>query len=50
MRQCWTISGEESLDFLRGYGNWQGLQTIAKAQRRKAGWNEHYLLKVSGVT
>ena len=34
-RECWTISGEESLDFLRGSGNWQGLQTIAKVKRRR---------------
>lgn len=34
-RECWTISGEESLDFLRGYGNWQGLQTIAMVKRRR---------------
>jgi len=27
-RQCWAISGEESLSFLRAYGQWSGLQTI----------------------
>jgi predicted transposase YbfD/YdcC len=34
-RECWTIAGEESLDFLRGYGNWQGLQTMVKVKRRR---------------
>lgn len=34
-RECWTISGEESLDFLRGYSNWQGLQTIAMVKRQR---------------
>ncbi len=34
-RECWTIAGEESLDFLRGYANWQGLQTMVKVKRRR---------------
>jgi predicted transposase YbfD/YdcC len=34
-RECWTISGEESLNFLRGYGHWQGLQTVAKVKRQR---------------
>lgn len=34
-RECWTIAGEESLDFLRGYDNWQGLQTMVKVKRRR---------------
>lgn len=28
-RQCWAISGEESLQFLRGYEQWKALRTIA---------------------
>jgi predicted transposase YbfD/YdcC len=28
-RQCWTIAGEESLQFLRGHGNWKSLHSIA---------------------
>ncbi len=27
-RQCWVISGEESLAFLRNYGDWAKLQTM----------------------
>lgn len=34
-RECWAISGEESLDFLRGYGNWQGLQSVVMVKRRR---------------
>jgi predicted transposase YbfD/YdcC len=36
IRQCWAISGEESLAFLRGYGNWPQLKTIVmiEAERR----------------
>lgn len=34
-RECWTISGEESLQFLRGYGNWKGLQTIVMVKRQR---------------
>lgn len=34
-RECWTIAGVESLDFLRGYDNWQGLQTMVKVKRRR---------------
>lgn len=34
-RQCWAISGEESLQFLRDHEQWQGLQTIAEVQSRR---------------
>lgn len=36
VRECWVISGAESLDFLRGASNWSGLTTIAlvRAQRQ----------------
>jgi predicted transposase YbfD/YdcC len=30
VRDCWAISGEESLQFLRGYRDWPGLQTIIR--------------------
>jgi predicted transposase YbfD/YdcC len=35
IRECWTISGGESLQFLRGYGNWKGLRTIAMVKRQR---------------
>lgn len=28
VRECWAISGQESLAFLRGYGDWPNLQCI----------------------
>lgn len=36
IRQCWAISGEASLAFLRGHGNWPQLKTIVmiEAERR----------------
>lgn len=34
-RECWTISGEESLQFLRGYGNWKGLRTMVMVKRQR---------------
>lgn len=34
-RQCWTISGEDSLSFLRNYGNWAKLQTIVMIQSER---------------
>ena len=34
-RECWTISGEESIQFLRGHSNWKGLQTIAMVKRQR---------------
>lgn len=36
VRDCWAISGEESLQFLRGYADWPRLQTIVRidSQRR----------------
>lgn len=38
VRDCWAISGEESLQFLRGYAHWPRLQTIVRidSQRRIA--------------
>jgi predicted transposase YbfD/YdcC len=38
VRDCWAISGEESLQFLRGYVDWPRLQTIVRidSQRRIA--------------
>ncbi len=35
VRECWAISGEESLDFLRGAMNWPGLTTIAMVRGRR---------------
>jgi predicted transposase YbfD/YdcC len=34
-RQCWTISGEDSLSFLRNYGNWAKLRTIVMIQSER---------------
>jgi predicted transposase YbfD/YdcC len=34
-RQCWAISGEDSLSFLRNYGNWSQLQTIVMIQSER---------------
>jgi predicted transposase YbfD/YdcC len=36
VRDCWAISGAECLQFLRGYQDWPGLQTIIRidSQRR----------------
>lgn len=34
-RECWTICGEESLQFLRGHGNWKGLQTMVMVRRQR---------------
>jgi len=34
-RQCWAISGEESLTFLRNHGQWPGLQTIVMIQSER---------------
>jgi predicted transposase YbfD/YdcC len=38
-RECWTISGEESLQFLRDYQQWKGLRTLAmvRSQRQMNG-------------
>ncbi len=38
VRDCWAISGEESLHFLRGYADWPQLQTIVRidSERRIA--------------
>jgi predicted transposase YbfD/YdcC len=37
-RQCWTIAGDESLQFLRGHGNWPALRsiTMVRYQRQTA--------------
>jgi len=34
-RECWTISGEENLLFLRSYDYWKGLQTMAMVKRQR---------------
>ena len=34
-RQCWAISGEDSLSFLRNHGEWTGLQTIIMIQSER---------------
>jgi predicted transposase YbfD/YdcC len=34
-RQCWAISGEDSLQFLRDHDQWKGLQTIAKVKSQR---------------
>lgn len=34
-RQCWVISGVESLSFLRNHGHWLGLQTIVMIQSER---------------
>jgi predicted transposase YbfD/YdcC len=34
-RECWAISGEESLSFLRGYQNWSNLETIVMIQSER---------------
>jgi predicted transposase YbfD/YdcC len=35
IRQCWAISGEDSLPFLRRHDQWKGLQTIAKVDNQR---------------
>lgn len=49
IRQCWAISGDESLAFLRGVANWPQLQTLVMihAQRhvgRKVTQQTHYFI------
>jgi len=34
-RQCWVIAGEDSLSFLRNYGDWAKLQTIVMIQSER---------------
>ncbi len=34
-RECWTISEEENLQFLRSYGRWEGLQTMVMVKRQR---------------
>ncbi len=35
VRQCWAISGAESLAFLRGHGNWPQLKTIVMIESER---------------
>ena len=35
VRQCWAISGAESLSFLRGHGNWPHLKTIVMIESER---------------
>jgi predicted transposase YbfD/YdcC len=35
VRECWAITGEDSLSFLRGAANWSGLTTIAMVRCRR---------------
>lgn len=35
IRECWAISGDDSLQFLRGYDNWKGLTTLAMVTNRR---------------
>jgi predicted transposase YbfD/YdcC len=35
IRQCWAISGAESLAFLRSYGNWPQLKTIVMIESER---------------
>lgn len=35
IRQCWAISGEESLAFLRGHGHWPRLKTIVMIESER---------------
>jgi len=35
VRQCWAISGQESLQFLRGYQDWPRLQTIVRIDSQR---------------
>lgn len=49
VRQCWAISGAESLAFLRGETNWPKLKTIVMMQferriKRKVTWQTHYFI------
>lgn len=43
VRRCWAISGQESLAFLRGHGNWPQLQCIVmiESERRVKETVEH---------
>jgi len=34
-RQCWAISGEDSLQFLRDHEQWKGLQSIAQVNSQR---------------
>lgn len=34
-RECWAISGEDSLQFLRDYDRWPGLTTLAMIRNRR---------------
>lgn len=35
IRECWAVSGEDSLQFLHDYGRWPGLKTIAMVISRR---------------
>ncbi len=35
IRQCWAITGEDSLRFLRDYDRWPGLRTMVKVTSRR---------------
>lgn len=35
IRQCWAISGEDSLQFLRNHEQWKGLQSIAQVNSQR---------------
>lgn len=35
IRECWTITGQDSLQFLRDYPRWNGLRTIAKVTNHR---------------
>lgn len=35
IRQCWAITGEDSLHFLRDYDRWHGLRTLAKVTSQR---------------
>lgn len=35
IRECWTIAGEDSLQFLRDHDRWKGLRTMAKVTSQR---------------
>jgi len=35
IRECWATSSEECLNYLRGRGNWQGLNTLARIRSER---------------
>lgn len=50
VRQCWAISGEDSLTFLRGHGHWPKLQCLVMIQaerrtgKKRARRQTHYYI------